>query len=106
MEEDETIETMFSRFQILVTGLKVLDKGYSTADHVKKIIRSLPKKRIPMVTALKLAKYLNKISLEEIVSSLRSHEIELEEDEPQKQGKSLALKSNKKYELKVLQAKE
>ena len=27
MEEDETIETMFSRFQILVVGLKVLDKG-------------------------------------------------------------------------------
>ena len=44
MEEDETIETMFSRFYILVVGLKVLDKGYSTADHVKKIIRSLPKK--------------------------------------------------------------
>ena len=43
MEESESIETMFSRFQILVTGLKVLDKGYSTADHVKKIIRSLPK---------------------------------------------------------------
>ena len=44
MEEGETIETMFSRFQILVAGLKVLDKGYSITDHVKKIIRSLPKK--------------------------------------------------------------
>ena len=107
MEEDETIETMFSRFQILVAGLKVLDKGYSTADHVKKIIRSLPKKWRPMVTALKLAKNLNEISLEELISSLRSHEIELEEDEPQqKKGKSLALKSNKKYETKAFQAEE
>ena len=43
MEDDEIVETMFSRFQMLVAGLKVLDKGYSTADHVKKIIRSLPK---------------------------------------------------------------
>ena len=77
MEEDETIETMFSRFQTLVAGLKVLDKGYSTADHVKKIIRSLPKQWRPMVTALKLAKYLNIISLEELVISLISHEIEL-----------------------------
>ena len=59
-----------------------------------------------MVTALKLAKDLNKISLEELVSSLRSHEIELEEDEPQKQGKPLALKSNRKYDSKVLQAVE
>ena len=43
MEDSESIEAMFSRFQILVNGLKVLDKGYSTADHVKKIIRSFPK---------------------------------------------------------------
>ena len=64
MEEDETIQTMYSRFQILVVGLKVMDKGYSTADHVKKIIRSLLKKWRPMVTTLKLAKDLNKISLE------------------------------------------
>ncbi|CAI8615440.1 unnamed protein product [Vicia faba] len=106
MEESESIETMFSRFQILVAGLKVLDKGYSTADHVKKIIRSLPKQWRPMVTALKLAKDLNKITLEELISSLRSHEIELEADEPQKQGKPLALKSNKKSESKALQAVE
>ena len=87
---------MFSRFQILVGGLKVLNKGYSTADHVKKIVISLPKKWRPMVTTLKLAKTLNTISLEELISFLRSHEIELEEDEPKKKGKPLALKFNKK----------
>src|ERR1044072_752240 len=65
MKEEESVETMFSRFQMLVAGLRVLDKGYSTADHVKKIIRSLPAKWRPMVTALKMAKDLNKISLEE-----------------------------------------
>ena len=75
MEEEETIETMFSRFQTLVAGLIVLDKGYSIADHEKKIIRSLPKQWRPMVRKLKLAKDLDKISLEELISSLRSHEI-------------------------------
>ena len=79
MDEDESVETMFSRFQMLIAGLRVLNKGYSTADHVKKFIRSLPKKWRPMVTALKLSKDLNNISLEELISSLRSHEIELEE---------------------------
>ena len=59
-----------------------------------------------MITTLKLTKDLNKISLEELVSSLRSHEIELEADEPQKQGKPLALKSNRKSDSKVLQAVE
>ena len=105
MEDDETIETMFLRFQMLVVGLKVPDKGYSTANHVKKIIRSLPKKWRPMVTALKLEKDLNNISLEELVSSLRSHEIELEEDEPHKRGKYVALKS-KPEKTKAYQAEE
>ena len=51
-----------------------------------------------MVTALKLAKDLNNTSLEELVSSLRSHEIELEQDEPQKRGRSIALKSVRRSE--------
>ena len=93
MEDDKSVKIMFLRFQMLVAGLKVLDKGYSTADHVKKIIRSLPKKWRPMVTALKMSKDLNKTSLEELISSLRSHEFELQEDEPQRKGKYVALKS-------------
>ena len=54
-------------------------------DHVKKIIKRLPKKWRPMVTSLKLSKDVNNTSLEELICSLRSHEIELEEDEPQKE---------------------
>src|ERR1044072_2320621 len=105
MEEEESVETMFSRFQMLVAGLRVLDKGYSTSDHVKKIIRSLPAKWRPMVTALKVAKDLNSISLEELISSLRSHEIELQEDEPRRKVKTVALKSSTR-KAKALQAKE
>ena len=96
---------MFSRFQTLVIGLKVLNKGYSTADHVKKIIRSLPKKWRPMVTTLKLSKDLNNTSLVEIISSLRSHKIELEDVEPQKRVKYVALKS-KSGKTKAFQAEE
>lgn len=49
MNKDEDIETMFSRFQILVSGLQVLNKSYTTFDHVKKIFRSLPITYIPKV---------------------------------------------------------
>ena len=49
-----------------------------------------------MVTSLKLAKDLNIISLEELVSYLISHEIDLEEYEHQKRGKFVALKSKPK----------
>src|SRR3954463_5823926 len=106
MEDDEDIEKMFSRFQTLTAGLRVLDKGYTKADHVKKIIRSLPRRWGPMVTAFKIAKNLNEVSLEELISALRSHEIELDANEPQKKGKSIALKSNIKKCTNAFQARE
>ncbi|XP_050875403.1 uncharacterized protein LOC127079030 [Lathyrus oleraceus] len=46
-----------------------------------------------MVTPMKLSKDLNNISLEALINSLRSNEIELEEDKPQKKRKFVALKS-------------
>ncbi|MCI34336.1 serine/threonine protein kinase SRPK1, partial [Trifolium medium] len=52
MKEDENIETMFPRFQTLVFELQVLKKCYTTTDHVKKILRSLPPKWRPKVTAI------------------------------------------------------
>jgi hypothetical protein len=75
MEEDENIEEIFSRFQTLVVGLRVLNKGYTTADHVKKMIRSPLKKWRPMVTALKVSRDVNSTTMEELISSLKSHEI-------------------------------
>src|SRR3954462_194652 len=49
MEQDENIEVMFSKLQTLTAGLRVLNKGYTKVDHVKKIIRSLPRRWGPMV---------------------------------------------------------
>ncbi|MCI56059.1 hypothetical protein A2U01_0077310, partial [Trifolium medium] len=47
-----------------------------------------------MVTALKISRDLNSTTLEELISSLKSHEIELEADEPRKKAKFVALKSS------------
>lgn len=49
-----------------------------------------------MVTTLKVLKDLNSITLEELVSSMGSHEIEVEEDEPQRKKKYVSLKSKAK----------
>lgn len=60
-----------------------------------------------MVTTLEVLKDMNKTTLEELISSLRSHEIELEEDEPHKKIKYVALKSKRKFEkVKTLQDEE
>src|SRR4051812_25178881 len=58
------------------------------------------------VTAFKIAKNLNEGSLEELISALRSYEIELDANEPQKKGKSIALKYNYKKCTKAFQAEE
>jgi hypothetical protein len=62
MKDGEDIETMFSRFQILVSGLQVLDKSYTEADHVRKVLRSLPPKWRPKVTAFQESKDLDTVS--------------------------------------------
>ena len=93
MKDDENIESMYSRFKILVAGLQVLKRSYTTSDHVRKILRSLPSRWRPKVTAIQEAKDLDTLGLEELISSLMSHEIELSSDEPQKKLKSVALPS-------------
>lgn len=63
MNEDEDIKTMFYRFQVLISGLQILNNNYTMFDHVKKILRSLPVRYIPKVTTMHEAKDLNTLSL-------------------------------------------
>ena len=105
MSNVETIDTMFSRFQTLVSGLQVLKKSYTTADHVKKILRSLPAKWRPKVTTIEEARDLNVLSLENLISSLKCHELGFPEAENSKKSKTIALKSKGK-EARALKAAE
>jgi len=81
MKEDEDIETMHLRFPTLVYGLQILKKSYVAFDHVNKILRSLPAKWRPKVSAIEEAKDLNTLSVEDLISSLKCHEIGLNEQE-------------------------
>jgi len=65
MKDDESIEAMYSRFQTLVSGLQILKKSYVAYDHVNKILRSLPARWRPKVTAIEEAKDLNTLSVED-----------------------------------------
>jgi len=49
MNDDGDIETMYPRFQTLVSGLQVIKKSYNVPDHVKKILRCLPARFRPNV---------------------------------------------------------
>ena len=78
------------------------------SDHVNKILRSFPAKWRPKVTAIEEAKVLNTLSVEDLISSLKFHEIGLNEHEPVKKPKSIALKSRGKSTkaLKALESEE
>jgi len=97
MKDDESIETMYSRFQTLVSRLQILKKSYVASDHVSKILRSLPARRRPKVTDIEEAKDLNTLSVEDLISSLKVHEISLDEHESAKKSKSMDLKSKGKH---------
>jgi len=92
MKEDENIQAMYSRFQTLVFGLQILKKIYVASDHVKKILRSLLAKWRPKVTTIEEAKDLNTLSLEDLISSLKCHDIGLDEHKPVRKPKSIPLK--------------
>ena len=61
----------------MVNELESLGKTYTEVEKVMKILRSLPRKWETKVTAIQEAKDLTKLSLEELIGSLMTYEIEL-----------------------------
>ena len=95
MDPNESISAMFTRFTDIINGLKCLGRNYTNADLVQKVLRSLPDKWDPKVTAIQEAKDLNNLPLDELMGSLITHELTLQhrtEDELKKK-KSIALKA-------------
>jgi len=73
---------------------------------VNKILRSLPTRWRPKVTTIKEAKDLNTLSVEDLISSLKVHEIGFNEHEYAKKPKPISLKSkgklSKQMSLKMI----
>nr|KYP47488.1 hypothetical protein KK1_030885 [Cajanus cajan] len=56
MEESESIQTMFGRFQTIVNELSFLGRTYDNFDHIEKLLRILTRKWRPQVTAQRASK--------------------------------------------------
>jgi len=94
MSENEAINEMYARFTTIVNEMRSLEKTYSTHERIRKILRCLPSMWRPMVTAITQAKDLKSMNLEDLIGSLRAHEVVLQGDKPVKKVKSLALKAS------------
>ena len=77
IKDFESIVQMFSRFMVMVNELESLGKTYTKVEKVMKILRSLPNKWETKVMAIQEAKDLTKLPLEELIGSLMTHEINL-----------------------------
>ena len=77
IKDFESIVEMFSGFLVIVNELEALGNTYTEVEKVMKILRSLPKKWETKVTTIQEAKDLTKLSLEELIGSLMTYEIDL-----------------------------
>ncbi|XP_070042959.1 uncharacterized protein [Nicotiana tomentosiformis] len=95
MKESEPIQDMMIRFTIITNKLKLLRKVITSEELVSKVQRILPTSWESKVNVIQEAKELDKISLDELVGNLKTHEmrkIELRKEEPKK-DKALVLKA-------------
>ena len=79
MLENESITLWFDRYTIIVNQLNQLGKVISEDELVKRLLKSLPKTWRSTVVAIREAKDLNKISLDEICGSFLTYEQEVNE---------------------------
>ncbi|GAV57052.1 UBN2 domain-containing protein, partial [Cephalotus follicularis] len=87
MNENKDIKSIFSRFTNIINALQALDKTYSNSE------------MMPKVTAIEEAKNLNILPLEDLLGSLMTHELLMQnkddDEEKEKKKKNIvALKSS------------
>ena len=102
MKHDESIKQMYTRFTDIINDLSSLGKEYTTSEIVRKILRSLPKQWEAKVTAIQEAKDISKLPLDELIGSLMTHEItmnqNLEDGVKTEKEKNLAFSSSTSYD--------
>nr|GEV40193.1 serine/threonine protein kinase SRPK1 [Tanacetum cinerariifolium] len=100
ISKEKSIDNAFSRFNTIITSLKVLDEGFSSKNYVRKFLMALHPKWHAKVTAIKESKDLTSLSIDELTENLKVYEVIINKDSKMVKGKreqnrSLALKAKK-----------
>ena len=90
MEEEETITNFNGHLCDIANEAFALGERISEEKLVRKALRSLPKRFVYKVTAIEEAKDVRKMRLDEMIGSLRTFEMTLEEDRQEKKDRSIA----------------
>ena len=88
---------MFTHFTDITNCLKNLGRMYSNSEYIRKILRSLLRAWEAKVTAIQEAKDLSTLPLKELLGSLMTHELMMqqksEDEDERKRKKVIALKA-------------
>ena len=99
MQANESITSWFDRYKTIVNQLNQLGRVIPKDEMVKRLLKSLPKSWRSTVVAIREAKDLNKISLDEICGSLLTYEQEVNQiDEEEKKE---IVEKKKRIALKI-----
>nr|GFA67828.1 zf-CCHC domain-containing protein/DUF4219 domain-containing protein/UBN2 domain-containing protein [Tanacetum cinerariifolium] len=98
--EEESIDSNFARFSIIITSLKALNEGFSSKNYVRKFFKALHPKWKAKVTAIEESKDFSSVALDKLIENLKVHEVVVKKDSEIYKGKkerikSIALKSKK-----------
>nr|GFA58503.1 zf-CCHC domain-containing protein/UBN2 domain-containing protein [Tanacetum cinerariifolium] len=97
--EDESIDSVFARFNTIITSFKALDEGYSSKNYVRKFLRALHSKWRAKVMKIEESIDLTSLSTNEHIRNLKVHEMIIKKDskivKAKVERKSITLKAKK-----------
>nr|GFA04659.1 zf-CCHC domain-containing protein/UBN2 domain-containing protein [Tanacetum cinerariifolium] len=99
ISEEEYIDSVFARFNTIITTLKSLDEDYYSKNYVRKFHKALHPKWRAKVTTIEESKDLISLSLDELIRNLKVYKMIIKKDskivKAKVERKSLALKAKK-----------
>jgi hypothetical protein len=105
MNEDEAISKYFLRVEELVNAMKGLGETFDDSLLVQKILRSLPDKFNPKVSAIEELNYLKTLSIDQLLGTLTAYEMRINKDKSSTREASFKADKNTDSELDDIEAK-
>jgi hypothetical protein len=105
MKEDETIGKYFLRVEELVNAMKSLGEKIEEPSLVQKILRSLPDRFNPKVSAIEELNDIKTLSFDQLLGTLTSYEMRIVTDKPTSREASFKEDKNEVFEPDEIEAK-
>jgi hypothetical protein len=105
MNEDETISKYFLRVEELVNAMKGLGETFDDSLLIQKILRSLPDKFNPKVSAIEELNDLKTLSIDQLLGTLTAYEMRINKDKSSTREASFKADNNPDSEFDEIEAK-